>query len=328
MNVQVPPHRRTSFLSYPTIYTIITYHFDSLLPVVPNIGSGMHLNSTTQKNILSLISYYIHHHNLPLRFLIASRPEYWIRDAFEVEAIHGLTLPISLNEVGDADGDIERYLVAEFAEIFKKYSRVMSSVVQPWPPTRIVKRFVEESSGQFIYAFTIVRFIGYSSDFCDPREQLRILTSAGSHRATAFSTLDALYAAILSRIPDTHRATLNLVLGGIILDLTIQAIEIFLGVDAGVISIILDALNSLIEVEHVKFEAKEVLKVLYGPRGCPDEIRIKFCHLSFREFLKNQPRSGQYFVDVAHISVQFWFTIINLVGDALEQKPEVKQHKT
>ncbi|PPQ88925.1 hypothetical protein CVT25_009223, partial [Psilocybe cyanescens] len=67
-------------------------------------------DSTTQKNILSLISYHIRHHKLPLRFLIASRPEYWIRDAFEVATIHDLTLPISLNEIGDANGDIERYL--------------------------------------------------------------------------------------------------------------------------------------------------------------------------------------------------------------------------
>ncbi|PPQ94050.1 hypothetical protein CVT25_009898 [Psilocybe cyanescens] len=285
-------------------------------------------NSTTQKNILSLISYYIRHHNLPLRFLIASRPEYWIRDAFEVATIHDLTLPISLNEIGDANGDIEKYLISEFSEICNKYSRIMSSVVQPWPPTRIVKRFVEESSGQFIYASTIVKFVGYSSDFCDPREQLQILTTAGPHRATAFSTLDALYAAILSRIPDTHRAALNLVLGGIILQLTVQAIEIFLAVDAGAISIILDALNSLIEVEQMKFKAEEVLEVLYGPRCYPEETKIKFCHLSFREFLQSHPRSGQYFVDVVEISNQFLFTIFNLFGDALEQKPEVEQHRT
>ncbi|PPQ90685.1 hypothetical protein CVT25_003723 [Psilocybe cyanescens] len=284
-------------------------------------------DSTTQRNILSLISYHIRHHSLPLRFLIASRPEYWIRDTFEVGTMHDLTLPISLNEVGDAHGDIERYLVAEFAEICNKYSRIMSSVVKPWPPTRIVERFVEEASGQFIYASTIVKFVGYSSDFCDPREQLRILTTADPHRATAFSTLDALYASILSRIPDTHRAALKLVIGGIILDLSVQTIEIFLGVDAGVISIILDALNSLIDVRPVEFEAEEVLEVFYGPRGCPEETRITFYHLSFQEFLENEPRSGKYFVDVAAISHQLWFTIANLIGDALEQKPEFEQHK-
>ncbi|PPQ88234.1 hypothetical protein CVT25_005287 [Psilocybe cyanescens] len=303
-------------------------NWSSHTPTIIIDGLDECADSTTQKNILSLISYYICYHDLPLRFLIASRPEYWIRDAFEVGTIHDFTLPISLNEIGDADGDIERYLVAEFAEIFNKYSRVMCSVVQPWPPKRIIKRFVEEASGQFIYASTIIRFVGYSSDFCDPREQLRILTTAGPHRASAFSTLDALYAAILSRIPYTHRAALKLVLGGIILDLTVQAIEIILGVDAGVISIILDALNSLIEVEPVEFEAEEVLKVFYGPRGVPSETRIKFCHLSFREFLRNQPRSEQYFVDVADISDQFLFTIFHLIGDALEQKPEVEQHRT
>ncbi|PPQ91835.1 hypothetical protein CVT25_000289 [Psilocybe cyanescens] len=285
-------------------------------------------DSTTQTNILSLISSSIRHDNMPLRFLIASRPEYWIRDSFEVGPMHGISLPISLIEVGDANRDIETYLMAEFAKVYKKYSRFMSSVKQPWPSARIVKRFVEESSGQFIYASTIVRFVGYSSDFCDPLEQLRILTTAGPHRATAFSTLDALYAAILSRIPDNLRVTLKLILGGAMLDLSVQAMQIFLEVEASQVDLILDALSALIELEYNDSQGEELLNFLYDPSGPLDETTITFCHLSFREFLQSDLRSGQYFVDITKVAEQFRHNFFELVGDAVEQKPDIGRHPT
>lgn len=83
-----------------------------------------------QSEILLLISQAITHHNVPLRFLIVSRPEYWIADSFEVGPLVGVTSPVSLRDDQDADTDIKNYLIEGFNEIYDENLVVTTSLAR------------------------------------------------------------------------------------------------------------------------------------------------------------------------------------------------------
>jgi hypothetical protein len=89
-------------------------------------------DKATQKEILQLLCETITVHKLPLRFLIASRPESHIRDTFNQESLRTVIRRVSLNETFDPGRDIRVILQDGFAEICAKNS-FLSHKEQPWP---------------------------------------------------------------------------------------------------------------------------------------------------------------------------------------------------
>ncbi|PPQ90671.1 hypothetical protein CVT25_004664 [Psilocybe cyanescens] len=275
-----------------------------------------------QSEILSLISKAIIEHNIPIRFLIVSRPEYWISDLFEIGPLVHITKPLCLRDDEDADRDIERYLREGFNKIYEENIQIMSSTPRPWPPDHIIRRFVYSASGQYIYASTVLEFVGASSNFCDSREQLRILTTPGPHYASAFSDLDKLYATILSSYPRPN--TMKRVLGGLLLGFRKKPIQEMLGVDSGEIQLVLRALRSLIKIS--KAEYSEEFRVLEPIFGAPlVEASISFSHLSFREFLEDESRSGEYAIDKRAVQNEFICAVLKLGVDIVQDNPRAEQ---
>ncbi|PPQ87592.1 hypothetical protein CVT25_006086 [Psilocybe cyanescens] len=275
-----------------------------------------------QSEILSLLSKALIEHNIPLRFLIVSRPEYWISDSFEIGPLVDITKPVCLRDNKDADVDIEKYLREGFDKIYEENIPIMSSTPRPWPSYHIIWRFVHSASGQFVYASTVLEFVGASSNFCDPREQLRILTTAGPHHASAFSDLDKLYATILSSYPRPN--TMKCVLGGLLLGFSEKTIQEFLGVDSGEVQLVLRALSSLIRIS--KAEYSEEFRALEPIFGSPlVEARIEFCHLSFKEFLLDESRSGEYALDKSTIMTEFICAMLKFGVSILQDSPQAER---
>ncbi|KAH9476453.1 hypothetical protein JR316_0010365 [Psilocybe cubensis] len=162
-----------------------------------------------QVGILSTIANSIIQHHIPLRFLIISRPEYWIADAFETGRFSSIVKRLSLQDDLEANAGIRTYLRDEFNRIYDENIEVMHSIPRTWPEDHIIDGFVHLASGQYVYASTVIKFIG-DSLHCDPFEQLRILCSLDPHDAQAFSELDQLYAAILLSYPHWDRLKLVL----------------------------------------------------------------------------------------------------------------------
>jgi hypothetical protein len=152
-------------------------------------------DKATQESILRLLCETIIVHKLPLRFLIGSRPEPQIRDSFDQESLHTITRRVVLDETFNPGRDIRVFLQDGFAKICAKNS-ILSHVKQPWPEEGIIDLLVQRSSGQFIYAATVVKFVG--ADFCSPTKQLALVLKSDP---TAFSDLDQLYTQILSVYP-------------------------------------------------------------------------------------------------------------------------------
>lgn len=249
----------------------------------------------TQRTIISLIAKSILI-DIPLRFIIACRPESWIRDAFETSPLPDITLPLSLRDDADADADIKSYLTTEFEKIRVENKRIMGSIDSPWPPTRVIDRFVYEASGQYIFASTILKFVGRFGRFSNPQEQLRIITSPGPHRALIFSELDRLYASVLATYPRWE--TMKCVLGGLLVGANPVTIEVVLGVDRTELTLVLDALSSVIDIQKRELaDSEKLLEPIFGPLS-PHVQKIMFSHLSFRQFLEDKTRSGPFYVDV------------------------------
>ncbi|KAF6758747.1 hypothetical protein DFP72DRAFT_845091 [Ephemerocybe angulata] len=136
----------------------------------------------------------------PFRIIVSSRPERVISDFFSEEA-KDITTEIFLDDKYDPDSDIALFLRAKFAEIRRIYS-----LPQSWPGDKVIRLLVEDASGQFVYAATIIRFIQEG-----PNPPPLQLDSAMKLRPVVrgpgpFEPLDALYTYILKSSPDPQQA--------------------------------------------------------------------------------------------------------------------------
>ncbi|KAJ8076200.1 hypothetical protein PM082_000618 [Marasmius tenuissimus] len=128
----------------------------------------------TTLQILAIIqSAYERIPQYPLRFLICSRPEAWIREAFVDERLRTLSKTIALDETFMPDRDIRQYYLHHFREIASspKYNQV--PFPSSWPSQRELDILVERLCGQFVYAATVIRFIKLAYEH--PIIQLRII---------------------------------------------------------------------------------------------------------------------------------------------------------
>jgi len=114
-------------------------------------------NPDVQCELLRVIARAIPHIPHPLRFLITSRPESHITRVFNYDRdlqaaiIHRY----NLSDDPDADADIQKFLDTEFKEICRVHP-LGKYLPRDWPD---ISRLVERSSGHFIYASTVIRYI-------------------------------------------------------------------------------------------------------------------------------------------------------------------------
>ncbi|KDR79540.1 hypothetical protein GALMADRAFT_25224, partial [Galerina marginata CBS 339.88] len=111
----------------------------------------------SQVKILAAISRALQRHHLPLIFLVASRSEHDIMRTFDVGYLKGITTRIALNYDYLPSDDIRLFLQDKFTEI--KDTHPFKGHVPPnWPSPEVLESLVDKSSGQFVYAATVVKF--------------------------------------------------------------------------------------------------------------------------------------------------------------------------
>ena len=244
----------------------------------------------TQQLILEIIYEAVAVHKLPLRFLIASRPEAHIREAFDQPTLRNITKRVVLDESFGPNKDIEKYLRDGFETIHKKNWRLMEQEVRPWPGTGIIDLLVQKASGQFIYASTVLKFVG--AEFYNPISQLEIILEPFPSNGTPFSDLDHLYSQILSTYPFPEMLTC--VLGTILAlhdPLPPEVIEDLLGMKPGEVGLVLRGLHSLIKFPH----ADETFQNSVFSR---ENGAIVLLHASFRDYLVDENRSAHFFINL------------------------------
>jgi hypothetical protein len=118
-----------------------------------------------QREILRLIGSTADKHHPTLRILVASRPEPHIQETFE-EALRGLADSTNIEQSFE---DIRTYLHSEFSRIHSEHS-AMKNLPIPWPAPEIVEKLVQNSSGYFVYAATVIKFV--DDEYSRPSKQL------------------------------------------------------------------------------------------------------------------------------------------------------------
>jgi hypothetical protein len=217
---------------------------------------------------------------LPLvKFFITGRPEPRIRTGFRLPLLEPLTQIFLLHEVelSNVDSDIRLYLMQKLTAITKRRSDV--DLPNPWPHDNEITALARKSSGLFIFASTLVRFIESEHHKPDKRLQL-ILSKMGSTRHEGRTGIDALYSQVLLHaFSDVRESTvfvdLRRVLAAIILafvPLSQRELSMLLGISTSTISTTLRHLHSVILVPTNK------------------TTKIRIFHKSFPDFLQDHTR--------------------------------------
>ena len=202
--------------------------------------------TSAQTQILDALSTAAKHLHIPLLFLIASRPEQDIRQSFnDPNGLGSLSFSIALDDTYQPEDDIRVFLQSTFDEIKRKHpSRAHLSM--SWPNAEDIQQLVKKSSGQFIFASTVAKYVNSRRHW--PPDRLNIIFGKSKpDQETPFAELDSLYHLILSSVADAEKlqdVLIFLVLrpfwqSGIRVKQTITLIERFLFYRPGEIDIIL-----------------------------------------------------------------------------------------
>lgn len=272
-----------------------------------------------QREIIHIIAEAASDKTLPLCWAFFSRPEPHIEATFSGPTIaphcHKVILPISRK----ADGEIELYLKNGFENILQRHNLSMQSL---WPSAEDMKILVDGASGSFIYATTVLRYVGQLGSLV-PRERLRAIIDtildrrkceprAGTSTDAPFAQLDAFYILILQRIspeilPSVHlllalicrRGTVGAILAANILGMSKDKFEAVCHHTSAVVHFwepgkdleldpTIDTSCMYTQVDQ-DVQAKLDQQVEDKLRG-----RVFFYHKSFDDFLLDPARSGPY----------------------------------
>src|ERR1700761_822484 len=116
---------------------------------------------------------------LPFRIFFASRPEPYIRAVFNTGA-RTMMIPISDWETRE---DVFGYLSLELSKVQKK-----KGLPSSWPSQSDLRTLVDKSEGIFIYASTLIKFVGANN--CNSKDRLQ--KAMKSHNG-----LDSLFVQVL-----------------------------------------------------------------------------------------------------------------------------------
>ncbi|KAF7979496.1 hypothetical protein HWV62_42344 [Athelia sp. TMB] len=208
--------------------------------------------------------------NLKLRWLLTSRGEEHIRQSFANPASQRATDLLKL-EAFDARNDIKMFLEARFSDIIKHHTQLFRYIPPPWPSLWDMDALVDKSSGLFIFASTLVKFVTDGKAPPDRKLQSVLQVHAG---------LDPLYDQVLRDASEI--ACFRPVLAALMLTYEQPSVETL--------------------AEILELGAQDVLHALLAIQSIinipsDDNAPIQLNHTSLRDFLVDESRSHDLFID-------------------------------
>ncbi|KAF5349543.1 hypothetical protein D9756_008849 [Leucocoprinus leucothites] len=243
-----------------------------------------------QVEIITLVSrFIIQHPDVPILWVIASRPEPHIRNAFSrFPTFLEETVPIDSDE---ACKDVELYLHRSFDKIQEDYPECFSAQVQ-WPSEKQFLILSTVTSGHFALATTAVCFMEdpeYGNPVLRLEEVLAVVDyhSAAGVKGTAnpLAALDTLYTRILSSISKDILPTTLRILAynhlGSLSSPNLRALANFWRLGQSDVYSALRKLHSVLSVPTPDLV---------------DDHNIRICHRSFSDYLQDSKRSGSFYL--------------------------------
>lgn len=263
-------------------------------------------NERDQSTLIYLLRSSLLHHRLPLKIVILSRPEPWIREAFlpnpQLCDVHNHFLGHTLQ----TDYEIRVVLEAGFERIQARHAR-MKKYVGEWPPPRVMEELVQRASGQFIYATTILKYLEDPNE--TPTERLTMIMQATTMSrgektlsGSPLMSLDVLYTQIIATSSNVERALAVLGIIIVINDSTRALATITQeaeGLNGDMRSVyLMDWVELMLDLREG--EGTLALRTIQSLVGI-NSRSFKFYHKSFRDFLLDPNRSRDYFIDICKV---------------------------
>ncbi|KAJ7501122.1 hypothetical protein B0H11DRAFT_754812 [Mycena galericulata] len=256
-----------------------------------------------QQQILRLFIGAIRVGPFPPRILICSRPEPHLREVLQTPETSGMCHYSTLSADKAAFEDIRTYLRDEFARIHSEYSGRGIDLGVPWPAPETLEHLVYKSSGVFVYAATIIRFI--DDEYSHPCDRLESILRLDPHST---APLDDLYTQILSVLPHTqqslrilHAVWRGALLGQNSISMGPEEIDLLLGLRSGTCRLALRGLNSLLCVPPVR-------------TGWADQQRVTYLHASFGDYISNPHRSRQWCVSTPRLKSDYVYSMVRMLS--------------
>ncbi|CAE6436400.1 unnamed protein product [Rhizoctonia solani] len=202
---------------------------------------------------------------LPIKFVVSSRPEAAIRDRMEKNDRRLVLHELDKKEV---QMDIQAYLREGLAPIK--------------PSDAEIEKLAERAGVLFIYAATVVRYVGYDDFGRNPRGRLKSVLEIEKQSKTQAKEIDELYATILEaaigddKLKESECEDMKLILNTVVCarsPLTVDGLKGLLQLDS--VERVTAALCPLWSVLHV------------GPK-----MTVTTLHASFPDYLIDHSRSG------------------------------------
>ncbi|KAJ3511667.1 hypothetical protein NMY22_g15579 [Coprinellus aureogranulatus] len=257
-------------------------------------SEAQRLKDEAHTQILSTLMRAAKDTTFPFRILVVSRPEKAIRRFFSSNAIRDLTREVFLDEKYNPDADIELFLRSKFTEIRRSFD-----IPSTWPQDGVIRQLVDNASGQFIYAATVIRYV---SDATNPPQfqldQVLNLQTAAMEEESPLATLHALYTRILNSSPNSGLVLRWLrVIGGGTHGLPAWFWRNFLEASPGEAGFILSNLTSLMSIpppddriSPYRFYHKSLMDFVYGVLPWPlhDDSLIQLVSDRLTQILKDK----------------------------------------
>ncbi|KAF4611987.1 hypothetical protein D9613_004444 [Agrocybe pediades] len=248
-------------------------------------------NVDSQRDLLFTLQEVVTSTTL-IQFLVCSRPESHLNNAFSSLRMANIHYKIFLDDDYSAREDIELYLEDKFREI-KEGHVFKHTLPTTWPRPRIIRDLAYNSSGQFIYASTVVRYVESPRHRPDQRLDAA-LNLRPPFKDLPFTELDALYRHIISKAEDPSTVLDILAFPVLYGQYFTHFIEKKLQLEEGDVEVILADLQSLVTIDR---------------RGL-----VKFLHKSLTDFLCDSQRAGDLYRDLSAVRVQHMARSISIVS--------------
>ncbi len=279
-----------------------------------------------QCRIVELIRNSLAHNvgSPPFTWIIASRPEVHLKHSFmkagkDLGSFWELEVPVDSDR---SSRDVEHYLHAQFSMIRQNHP---DSVPSFWPSERDFLTLARASSGLFVYASTLIRYLSRNDPVSHLKRILDIIEKSRNQpvnvQQSPFYMLDLLFTQVMSQVSSQLFTSCQHLLGFYLL-------EAALAFDRKPVPLLI-ASNSLELDQKTTYAAlQELHSVLTCPP--PEEAEyqpIRFLHASFSDFLSDPSRSQACHIDLSQEVTHLWrcqTRILRQYGSTRSKSPRIR----
>jgi hypothetical protein len=252
------------------------------------------------------------------KLFITSRPEHNIVAIFKKHE-EKLVRRIELDDRWNPDDDIRTFLNAGFADIRRSHFYFQSHPVdKTWPNLNAIDTLVRRSSGQFIYASVVLKYIKSAENY-SPVARLEIILQLTNNEDRPYAELDALYEYIFSQVRGVER-----VLTTLSLDWMRSKSALHSGLDSPLHTFLSEFMG--VHKNEFKFWLLPLVSILvWQEEPNEDHSRIRYLHASLADFLLDQSRSKLFCINSPTIATGIVRRSIQLFEDGTALKVSIFQ---